>query len=88
MANQADLTSLDYWDDDSLWAVAKAKKTKSDMQRYEELLVKNANGTLLASEKEELAALRHEADVFMLRKAHAAAILRWRGYTIPPAKEL
>ena len=85
---QADLASLDRLDDDSLWVLARAKKDKSEMRHYEELLEKNSIGTLLASEKEELAMLRHEADVFMLRKAQAASILRWRGYTIPPAKEL
>ena len=85
---QADLASLDRLDDDSLWMVAKAKKDNRDMHRYEELLEKNADSTMLASEKDELAALRHEADVFMLRKAQAASLLRWRGYTIPPAREL
>ena len=85
---QADLASLDRLDDDSLWSVARAKKDKSDMHRYEELLEKNSSGTLLADEKNELATLRREADVFMLRKAQAASLLRWRGYTIPPAKDL
>ena len=84
---QADLASLDRLDDDSLWMVARGKD-KSDMSRYEELLEKNANDTLLASEKEELSTLRHKADAFMLRKAQAASILRWRGYIIPSAKEL
>ena len=57
------------------------------MRRYDELLEKNSSGTLLASEKDELAILRHEADVFMLRKAQAASILRWRGHTIPLLKD-
>ena len=84
---QADLASLDRLDDDSLWVVAR-EKDESDKKRYEELLRKNADSTLLASEKEELAILRHGADVFMLRRAQAVSILRWRGYIIPPAKEL
>ena len=79
---QAELASLDRLDDDSLWSVARAKD-ESDMHRYEQLLEKNANDVLLASEKEELDALRYKADAFMLRKAQAASILRWRGYTIP-----
>ena len=32
--------------------------------------------------------LRRGADRFMLLKAHAAALLRWRGYQLPPADKL
>ncbi len=82
---QADLANLDRLDDESLWTVVKAKKDRDYMHRYEELLEGNSNDTLSAAEKEELPTLRHEADIFMLRKAHAASLLHWRGYKIPPA---
>jgi hypothetical protein len=36
----------------------------------------------------ELDRLTEEADLLMLRKAHAAALLRWRGHAIPPAEKL
>ncbi len=29
-----------------------------------------------------------EFDRFMVRKVHAAALLRWRGYQVPPAETL
>jgi len=58
------------------------------MERYQELLDKNANGTLSADERDELVKLRVEYDRFMLRKAHAVALLRWRGYQVPPAETL
>ncbi len=52
------------------------------MERYQELLDKNANSVLSAEERDELVRLRVESDRSMLCKAHAAALLRWRGYTV------
>jgi hypothetical protein len=82
---QADLAALDRLDDEALWLIARSRKTEVDMGRYQELLDKNANGTLAAEERDELVSLRIEYDRFMLRKAHAAALLRWRGYQVLPA---
>jgi len=85
---QADLAALDRLDDEALWRTARSHKTEADMERYQELLDKNANGTLSADERDELTRLRIESDRFMLCKAHAAALLRWRGYQVPPAEAL
>ena len=52
------------------------------------LLDKNANQTLSASERNELTQLRTNQDREMLRKAHAASLLQWRGHQIPPADKL
>ena len=61
---------------------------QANLERHQLLLNKNANESLTASEHQELIQLRQEADRLMLRKAHAAALLRWRGRTIPPANKL
>ena len=58
------------------------------MKQYQQLLDKNANGTISDTERSTLSALRTESDRFMLRKAHAVAVLRWRGHQIPPADKL
>lgn len=79
---QVDLAALDRLHDEALWQIARAQ-TDADMAYYQMLLDKNADNTLTETEQQELAQLRHEADRFMLRKAHAAALLRWRGYTLP-----
>ena len=50
------------------------------MERYQELLDRNANDVLSADERDELIRLRVESDRFMLCKVHAAALLRWRGH--------
>jgi hypothetical protein len=85
---QADLAALDRLDDEALWRIARSRKTEADMERYQELLDKNANGVLTSDERDELVKLRVEFDRLMLRKVHAAALLRWRGYQIPPADML
>jgi hypothetical protein len=85
---QADLAALDRLDDGSLWRIARSHTTEVEMERYQELLDKNANGSLSPEERDELSTLRVEFDRSMLCKAHAAALLRWRGYQMSPAETL
>lgn len=85
---QAEVAALDRLDDESLWQIARSRTSAADMELYETLLDKHANDDLSESERLELIRLRHEADRLMLRKAHAAAILRWRGHQLPPAERL
>lgn len=80
---QADLAALDKQDDNTLWQIVRSRKTATDMERYNILLEGNSNGTLTEAERLELMALRQEADRFMLRKAQAAVLLRWRGHRVP-----
>lgn len=80
---QADLASLDKLDDNTLWQIARSNKTAADMERYNILLEENSNNTLTETERLELIALRQETDRFMLLKAQAAVLLRWRGHRVP-----
>jgi hypothetical protein len=77
---QLDLAGLEKMDDDALWAIAQSRRESAEFVRYDELLDRNAEGLLTPAERDELEHLREEADRFMLRKAHAAALLRWRGH--------
>jgi len=85
---QADLAVMDRLDDEELWRIARSRKTEADMERYQELLDRNANDVLSADERDELIRLRVESDRFMLCKVHAAALLRWRGHQAPSAEVL
>jgi len=85
---QADLAALDRLDDAALWRIARQRTAAAQMDRYQVLLDKNANQTVSAKEQQELAQLRTDLDRQMLRKVHAAALLQWRGYQIPPADKL
>ncbi|MFM6198627.1 MAG: hypothetical protein ACKPE1_05695, partial [Dolichospermum sp.] len=58
-------------------------KTAADMEEYNNLLEKNSSGRLTETERLNLISFRQEADLFMLRKAQAAVLLRWRGYSLP-----
>lgn len=77
---QADLAALDQLEDEALWVAARAERTEAEMVRYGELLELKQEQGLSEAEASELAKLREDADRFMLRKAHAAALLRWRGH--------
>lgn len=79
---KADLAALDRLEDEALWKIATARKTAAEMARYDELLERNQNNSLTQEEKLELMELRSQADCFMLRKAQAAALLRWRGHHV------
>jgi hypothetical protein len=80
---QADLAALDKLDDTTLWQIAYSHKTAAEMERYNALLASNSSGTLTETERLELTALRQEADRFMLLKAQAVVLLRWRGHRVP-----
>lgn len=76
---QTELAALDRLDNESLWKIAQSRKTPTEMEHYTLLLEKNQEGNLTGAEQLELAKLRHEADLFMLQKAQATVLLRWRG---------
>jgi hypothetical protein len=88
VAFQADLAALDRHDDEALWRIARSRRTDAEVARLQELLEKNADDQLVEAERAELIQLRTESDRLMLRKAHAVALLRWRGHVIPPADKL
>jgi hypothetical protein len=79
---QADLAAMDRLDDEALWRLVRSRMTPAAVQRYDLLLERHRNGTLTDAERSELGVLRSEADRFMLRKAHAAVLLRWRGHDV------
>jgi hypothetical protein len=80
---QAELAAMDRLDDDALWKLARGRRTEIEMMRYNQLLEQSVAGALGDAERSELEMLRREADRFMLIKAHAAVLLRWRGHDVP-----
>ncbi|MCB9117276.1 MAG: hypothetical protein H6639_20215 [Caldilineaceae bacterium] len=85
---QADLAALDRMEDAALWQIARAQRTDAETAQLATLLEKNADGALTAEETLELEQCVAAADRFMLRKAHAAALLQWRGHAVPPFERL
>ncbi|MBK1988986.1 hypothetical protein A0J48_015810, partial [Sphaerospermopsis aphanizomenoides BCCUSP55] len=76
---QAEIAALDKLDDNTLWQIFHSHKTAVDMEEYNNLLEKNSSGALTEIERLNLISLRHEANLFILSKAQAAVLLRWRG---------
>jgi len=83
-----ELAALDRMDDETLWRIARERRSEADMLRWQELLDKHANSSVTQDEQMEMVQLRTDAEGMTLRKAHAVALLRWRGHSIPPAKTL
>jgi hypothetical protein len=81
---KSEIAALDHLDDDQLWQLAQGRKSEQELSRYDELLMEKQDRELSASEQQELIRLRYEADLFVLKKAQAGALLRWRGKMVQP----
>ena len=79
---KADLAQLDTMSDEALLTLLQEQKTIADFDRYDELLELKSDRSLLPIEMDELRRLRKESDLFMLRKAQTAVLLKWRGYSV------
>ena len=80
---QVELAAMDRLDDDALWKFARSRRSDAEMVRYDELLEQSTAGALDDVGRSELELLKRETDRFMLIKAHAAVLLRWRGHDVP-----
>ncbi|MCI0695872.1 hypothetical protein L0337_28210 [candidate division KSB1 bacterium] len=80
---QTDMDALAQQSDAELWEVAKRVFPANRRREYDRLLEKNSTGTLTPAERDRLTELRLESERLMLHKAHAYALLKWRGHTLP-----
>ncbi len=85
---QREFMEMESLSDEELWKVAESKMSSARQRWYSRLLRKNQAGTLKDIEKQQLADLGAEARKLTLRKAHAYAVLKWRGHRIPTLAEL
>ncbi len=83
-----DLRTLNRLSDDVLWRVARSDIDDDKATLYESLLEQNQRGELDATGQASLTVLRDEADLLMLRRSFAYALLKWRGHRIPSLDEL
>ena len=85
---QAELLTLQSLSADALRQIAQSQISPNQQERHIALLERNQEGLLTAEERGELQELTLEADRLMLKKAHACAILRWRGQPIRDLNQL
>lgn len=78
-----DLNSLSRLSDEQLWALTHTKFPPARFATLEELLEKNAEGTLTKREREQLSLLQSESNFLMMRRAYVFSLLRWRGHRVP-----
>jgi hypothetical protein len=82
---QNELAALDRLGNDALWDVISGSAGGLDWALYQELLDRNAEGRLTDAGHRQLEELRTAADRYVLRRSHAAALLRWRGHQVTPS---
>lgn len=85
---QAELEAMDHLSDEALWQIAESTMNRDKVALYDVLLERHQAGTLTPEGQEWLTRLREEAEVLMLRKAHAYALLQSRGHKLPTVEEL
>ena len=85
---QPELIALENLSDAELWQVAQATISKHKQRKWKHLIEKNRDGTLTEEEQHHLNQLVTEADRMTLRKAHAYALLKWRGHRLPTVEEM
>ena len=85
---QADVFPLLSMDDRALQQEAQRMFPADQWQIYETLLNQKKSAPLMKEDEQQLAQLRHEADVVMFRRSYAAVLLKRRGHTLPTLQEL
>jgi hypothetical protein len=82
---QSELLALQWLPIEELEQIAYEQVAKKSQKQHLHLLEK---GNLTVAEQRKLSKLRQQADLLMLRKAYAWAVLRWRGHPIPRLDEI
>ncbi|MEM8642307.1 MAG: hypothetical protein AAGG51_26345 [Cyanobacteria bacterium P01_G01_bin.54] len=85
---QPELLALQTLSVDQLRQVAQGQVPHEQQVRQMALLAQNQEDRLTAAEQAELQKLMLAADQLMLKKAHACAVLRWRGQPIRNLSQL
>ncbi len=85
---QAELAAMESLADARLWEVAGQTASRDTLALYDLLAQRQQDGTLTSEGQQWLERLRAEADLLMLRKAHAYALLKQRGQQVPAIEDL
>ncbi len=87
-ALQTELEALAQMSDAELVQIARKTFPPVQRRKYDRLLEKNSAGALTEEERAQLKALRSASERLMLHKAHAYALLKWRGHSLPALAKL
>lgn len=87
-AVQAELTAMEQLADATLWDVARSTASSDTIALYDLLTQRQQDSTLTPQGQQWLERVRAEADLLMLRKAHAYALLKQGGHQVPAIEDL
>lgn len=82
------LQALEQLDAHALEQVVREWMPETQIQQFEELRERQRAGNLTPLDAQTLDALKHNADLRMLRKAYAAVLLKLRGQPVPSLTHL
>lgn len=85
---RAELDAMEHLSDEALRAIAHSMAPSERGAQMDALIAHKQDGTLTPMQQEQLTALRAESEALMVRKAHAFALLKSRGHTLPPLDQL
>ncbi|MCZ6680370.1 MAG: hypothetical protein O7E52_24330 [Candidatus Poribacteria bacterium] len=85
---QPELIALERLNDTVLWEVAQSTMSKYKLRKWKRLMDTNQERTLTDEEQHKLNAFVTEANRLALRKAHAYAVLKWRGHSLPTLEQI
>lgn len=85
---RTELLALQSLSVEALREIAQSQISPEQQERHIALLERNQESSLSEAEQQELQQLSQAADRLMLKKAHACAILRWRGKPIRDLSQL
>lgn len=87
-AAHAALSAMESLADTTLWEIAGSTASSDTVAVYDLLSDRLDDGTITIEGRQLLQNLRDEFDLLTLRKAHAYALLKRRGHTLPSLEEL
>lgn len=87
-ALQAELAAMEQLSDDALRAIAASIEPAERHNQISDLIDLRNAGTITEEHTTQLATLRVESEALMVRKAHAFALLKSRGHTLPAIDQL
>jgi homoserine acetyltransferase len=85
---QAELAAMEQLADEALWEIAGSSASSDTIAMHDLLTQRQQEGALTAQGQQWLDRLRADADLLLLRKAQAYALLRQRGRLIPALEDL
>ena len=85
---QTELEAMSQLSDDALWQIAESELNPDKVALYDVMLERLKSNHITDEGRTVLSQLREEAQSLTLRKAHAYALLKSRGYQLPSLEEL